>query len=68
MVDQEELIKHGKRSYHRNYQRLYRLKKKEQIKKNSDNFYLKQGIHTLQVAPSLNELEKEIDELRCRVY
>ena len=61
-LTEEELIKIGKRHYNKIKQREYRRKGKHE--KHSNNFYLKQGIHTLQVLPSLYELEKRIEELR----
>ena len=66
-MDEQELIKEGKRTYMRNYMRAYRRKHKDRIKEHTNNFFLRQGIHTLQVAPSLYELEKEIEELKYKV-
>ena len=69
MVDEQELIKEGKRLYHKFYQREYRRKQKERIQQHKDNFYLKQGHrHTLQVPQSLNELEKQLDKLKYKSY
>ena len=66
MMDEQELIKEGKRLYMRNYMRAYRRKHKDKIKEHTDNFFLRQGIHTLEVRP-LETLEKELESLRYKV-
>ena len=63
-LTEEELIKIGKRHYNKIYMRNYRRKHKERLQKNSDNFYLRQGIDRVEVR-SLERLEKELEELRC---